>query len=64
MYLQQSLGGGGMGGAFVVMCGLVGFVLSVVVLFKLFLYLFGANSDEVLKVRLALSIFRLEFVAL
>ena len=55
MYLQRSLGGGGVGGAFVVMCGLVGFVLSVVVLFKSFLYLFGANSDEVLKVGLTLD---------
>lgn len=51
MYLQHSLGGSGVGGAFVVGSGLIGFVLSVVVLFKFFLYLFGANSDEVLKVK-------------
>jgi hypothetical protein len=55
MYLQHALGGNGIGGAIggalVVGSGLIGFVLSVVVLFKFFLYLFGANSDDVLKVR-------------
>lgn len=46
-YLQQTFGvSGGLGGALTVMCGLVGFVFFVVVLFKFFLYLFGANSDE------------------
>ena len=48
-YLQGTIGGGvtgGMGGALLVMCGLMGFVLSVVCLFKFFLYLFGANSEH------------------
>lgn len=51
-YLQRLLGvGGGIGGALMVMSGLAGFVLFVVCLFKFFLYLFGANSEEVLQQR-------------
>lgn len=50
-YLQDTLGGGvkgGMSGAIIVMCGVMGFVFFVVCLFKFFLWAFGANSPDVL----------------
>jgi hypothetical protein len=52
LYVQRMFGfGGGVGGALVVMSGLTGCVFFVVCLFKFFLYLFGANSEEVLRQR-------------
>ena len=51
-YLQATIGGGfngGIAGALVVASSLVGFVFFVLCLFKVFLYLFGANSDHVMR---------------
>ena len=46
-HLQQAVGvRGGVAGAVTIMCALLGMVFSVVLLFKIFLYLFGANSDD------------------
>ena len=51
-YLQATIGGGlngGIAGALVIASSLVGFVFVVLCLFKVFLYLFGANSDHVMR---------------
>lgn len=46
-HLQQTVGlRGGVPGAVTIMCALLAMVFSVVVLFKIFLNLFGANSDD------------------